>query len=294
MARCLLARRAGCRAGLTALMVLMMAAGITWAQSQPASTPAPRPGVRATGPNGEMLLGGQTEPAAKVEVPASVHGILSEVNVKEGQAVKKGQQLAKLDDALQQTRVEYERVGAEGTAELRDAENQVQFAQQELEQMSRVGSASEKQQKELAYKRAVLSVELAKEKQQQSQAHYSAEKITLDRMTLRSPIDGSVLRVNKQAGEQTDDAPVIVVVQTSKINAVFYPPKELFGKIAVGDQVPLDLEGTKRTGVVVAVDPIIDPASQIFRVKLEVDNTDGKLAAGVNAVWTWAKKANGQ
>jgi len=44
----------------------------------------------------------------------------------------------------------------------------------------------------------------------------------------------------------------------------------------------------------VAVDPIIDPASQIFRVKLEVDNTDGKLAAGVNAVWTWAKKANGQ
>ena len=130
----------------------------------------------------------------------------------------------------------------------------------------------------------------AKKETQGAQARFKAEKITLDRMTLRSPIEGFVLRVNKQAGEQTDEGPVIVVVQTSKINAVFYPPKDLFGKIAVGDQVPLDLEGTKRSGLVVAVDPIIDPASQLFRVKLEVDNADGKLAAGVNAVWTWTKK----
>src|SRR2546430_5999475 len=32
----------------------------------------------------------------------------------------------------------------------------------------------------------------------------------------------------------------------------------------------------KREGIVVAVDPIIDPASQIFRIKLEVDNRDRK------------------
>ena len=48
-----------------------------------------------------------------------------------------------------------------------------------------------------------------------------------------------------------------------------------------------------RDGVVVAIDPIVDPAGQIFRVKLEVDNSDGKLAAGVTAVWNWSKKING-
>jgi multidrug efflux pump subunit AcrA (membrane-fusion protein) len=52
----------------------------------------------------------------------------------------------------------------------------------------------------------------------------------------------------------------------------------------------LDLEGRRREGEVVTVDPIIDPASQIFRVKIEVDNPDGKLAGGVNASWNWAKK----
>jgi len=93
----------------------------------------------------------------------------------------------------------------------------------------------------------------------------------------------------------TDENPVIVVVQTSKLNAIFYPPKELFGKIAVGDKVTLTLGKKSDTpvdvpAVVVAVDPIIDPASQIFRVKLELDNAEGKLPAGIDASWNFGRK----
>ena len=217
-------------------------------------------------------------------MPASVHGILAEVNVKEGQVVKKGDQLARLDDELQKTKVEFERVGAEGTADIQDAQNQVEFARAEVAQMTGRGTTAEIQQKELALKRANLSVEVAKDKQKQSVAKYNAEKITLDRMTLRSPIDGFVLRVNKHVGEQTDEGPVIVVVQTSKINAVFYPPKDLFGKIAVGDKVPLDLEGAAtRGGGGGGGSDHRSGQPDIPRVKLEVDNADGKLAAGVNA-----------
>lgn len=248
-------------------------------------------GTHTTGPGGELILHGQTEPAARVEIPSPIKGILAQVDVKEGQPVKKDQELAKLDDAVQQQRVEFERVSAEGTAEIQYANNQVEYAKNDLAANKGHGaSASEIQQKELAVKQAELSLAASKDKQLQSKAKYMEEKLTLDRMTLRSPIDGSVLRVNKHPGEQTDDNPVIVVVQTSKLTAVFFPTKELFGKIAVGDRVPLDLEGTKREGVVTAVDPIIDPASGIFRVKLEIDNADAKIPAGINATWAWAKK----
>ncbi|HVT83499.1 MAG TPA: hypothetical protein VHM90_22855, partial [Phycisphaerae bacterium] len=75
------------------------------------------------------------------------------------------------------------------------------------------------------------------------------------------------------------------VVQTSKLNAIFSPGKEWFGKVAVGDKVPLDFEGLKREGMVVAVDPVMDPVSQRFRVKLEVENGRGDLAGGVGASW---------
>jgi hypothetical protein len=107
-------------------------------------------------------------------------------------------------------------------------------------------------------------------------------------MTLRSPIDGFVLKVNKHAGEMTDDGPVITVVQTSKVNAVFFLPKPFFGKVKVGDKVPLDFEGTLREGSVLTIDPIID--SGLFRVKLAVENADARIPAGVSVQWHWKNK----
>ena len=227
-----------------------------------------------------------------MEVPAAVHGILAEVNVKEGQPVKKGDPLARLDDALQKTKVEYERVGGRGYRgnSIRAESGGIRRAPSSQIQAINNPPLVEVQQKQLAVKQAQLQLEAARDKQKQSQARYQEEQLVLQRMTIRSPIEGSVLSVKKQAGEQTDEGPVAVVVQTSKLSAIFYPSKDLFGKIAVGDKATLDLEGQKRDAVVVTVDPIIDPASGIFRVKLEVDNTDGKLAAGVTATWMWSKK----
>jgi len=261
------------------------------AQSVPPGRTSVLPVVNASLVN-EVLLRGQTQPVSRVEIHAAIRGILAEVNVKEGQSVKKGEAMVKLDDSLQKQKVEFERVSAEGTAEVKYAENQLEYAKNELDLLQRLSSPplAELQQKQLAVKQAMLSLEAAKDKQAQSQAKYKEELITLQLMTLTAPIDGYVMRVNKEVGEQTDENPVVVVVQTSKLTAVFYPPKELFGKIAEGDKVAIDFEGQKREGRVVAVDPIIDPASQIFRIKLEVDNADGSLAAGVNATAIFTKK----
>jgi RND family efflux transporter MFP subunit len=249
---------------------------------------------QASPPAAAPTLRGQTEPAAKVEVTPSVHGILAEVYVREGQSVKKGAVLAKLDDAIQQTKVEQERVAAQemAEAEITYAENQLEFARVELKQFQGLDQPAklEVQEKMLAVKQAEVAVSMAKAKQAQSVARFNEEKLILERMTIRSPIEGQILSIKKRAGEQTDDAPFAVIVQTNKLHAIFYPGKDLFGKIAVGDKVDLDLEGRRREGEVVTVDPIIDPASQIFRVKIEVDNPDGKLAGGVNASWNWAKK----
>ena len=238
----------------------------------------------------EIKLTGITQPADKREVPSAMRGVLAEVNVKEGQRVKKNQPLGKLDDVLQRDRVEYERVGSDSDVEVQTAQSDLELAQVEYDRTKRVAAGLEVKQKEIALNKAKIALQAAQENKQKSHSLFQSEKDTLDRMTLRSPIEGSILHVNKQPGEQTDDNPVFIVVQTNKINAIFDAPKQLFGKISDGDHVPLDLEGVKRDGVVVAIDPIIDPAGQNFRVKLEVDNSDGKLAAGVTAVWNWSKK----
>jgi len=272
---------------IVSAFLLLTCAAMVAAQSAPSSR------VAATG---DLVLSGQTVPVAKIEVPASVRGIVAELNVKEGQPVKKGDQLARLDDELQRQKVESERLDADSTLEVEDAQNQLKSAQAEYEKFKASRAAPiELSQKEADVKHKELTVKAAQEKAAQSKIHLREETITLERMTLRSTIDGSVLRVNKQVGEMTDENPVIVVVQTSKLNAIFYPPKELFGKIAVGDKVTLTLGKKSDTpvdvpAVVVAVDPIIDPASQIFRVKLELDNAQGKLPAGIDASWNFGRK----
>ncbi len=249
-------------------------------------------GTVSTSATGDSLIFGHTEPVANVEVPAGMKGQLLEVNVKEGQIVKKGDPLAKLDDAIQQATVEMAREEAEATVSIRYVQNQLASAQNDYAKVKNNPSFNdtEKKQKELDVKQAQLAVEKALEDQHQSAIKLKREQITLDHMTIRSPIDGSVLRVNKQAGEETDENPLAIIVQTNRLNAVFFPPKPLFGKVHVGDKVELNIEGKVRDAMVVDVDPIIDQASELFRVKMEFDNADGKIPAGSAATWTWKAK----
>ncbi len=225
------------------------------------------------GADGDHLLTGHTEPSAKVEVQAGVRGKLLEIDVKEGQVVQKDQVLAKIDDAIQLSTVQLAKMEADGTINIRYVQNQLESAKNDYAKVKDNPSFNdtEKRQKQLEVNQAALAVEKAQEDQHESQVKLQREQITLDHMTIRSPLSGSVLRVNKQAGEETDDNPLVILVQTQKLNAVFFPPKQLFGKIRVGDKVTLDVEGVRRDAVVIAVDPIID--QELFRVKLEFDNS---------------------
>ncbi len=242
--------------------------------------------------NGVMTLRGPTEPAARVEVPSPLRGQLSEVDVKEGQTVKKGEVIAKLDDALQVLMVEAAQLEVANDAAVRNAQASIDFAKNDLERVKKSGVASETEvrQKTLAVTQAEIELDFQKAKAAAAQLKLKEEQTTLDRMTIKSPIDGRVLRVNRQAGEQTDENPVAVVVQTSKLNALFYLPRSMFGKVTTGEKATLKLEtdpAVEREGVVTAVDPAVDPAG-LFRVKLEMDNSDGKVPAGTPAVWARA------
>jgi RND family efflux transporter MFP subunit len=256
---------------------------------------APLPDAIGTGSgnytivNGMMKVRGQTEPAAKVEVPSVLRGQIVEVDVKEGETVKKGQVLAKLDDALQVLAVQSAQLDAANDAGIRNAQASIDFAKNDLERVTKSGAASEteRRQKALAVTQAEIELDFQKAKLASAQIKLKVEQATLERMTIKSPLDGQVLRLPKQAGEETDENPVAVVVQTNKLAAKFFLPRSLFGKVAAGQRVKLSLEtdpGTEREAVVTAVDPAVDPAG-LFQVKLDVDNGDGKIPAGTPAVW---------
>jgi RND family efflux transporter MFP subunit len=241
---------------------------------------------------GDLVLTGQTEPVAKVEITSLTQGQLVDVKAVEGQPIKKGDTIGQLDDAIQKLTVDLKQLEADSTAEVRSAQEQLDHAQVELERYQKLGiNDSELRQREINTKQAELSLEKMGEISRQRKVELAREKATLDRLTIRSPLDGLVLRVNKHAGESVDEKEVVaVVVQINKLSARFFPPKAVFGKIHSGDSVMLELNTeppVQRVAVVVAVDPIIDTASQLFRVKMELDNADQKIPAGTTAIWNW-------
>jgi HlyD family secretion protein len=245
-------------------------------------------------PQHAIVVHGQTEPSQRVEVPSVEEGQVATIAVHEGQPVKKGQVIATLDDRVQALSVKLEKEKADSQVAIESALNQEKVARltyQRYLQMGKVASAAETQQKKLALEEATLAVQQARENQAQRQVKLATAQAILDRMTIRSPISGSILRLAKHAGEAVKiDDTVATVVRISKLNVVFFPPEQLFGKVKVGDKVTIQVDTVppvQRVATVIAVDPIINPASELFRVKMRLNNAQQQIAAGTAARWTW-------
>lgn len=242
----------------------------------------------------ETVVVGTTVPVSKVDVPSVLRGQLSEVFVKEGQAVKKGEPLCKLDDELQRLTVKLKMLDAQSKVEIDSAQAQVDYADNELKRfqaMGRAGAPAELRQKELNLVQAKLTVQQKKEQADQKQVDFERESLVLKKMTIVSPLDGSVLRIEKQPGEAIGESDkVATVVDITRLQVPFFLDKTFFGRVKVGDHVTLDLAtdpASKRDATVTTVDPIIDPSAPIFRVKVEFDNHDQSVPAGIAARWVW-------
>jgi RND family efflux transporter MFP subunit len=238
---------------------------------------------------------GQTEPAAKVDVPAVLRGRIAEVLAKEGQPIKKDEVIARLDTTIQQATVKLAKTRAESTTEVEYAKVARDHAKNEYEKIraSPVTNAFEIAGKKLAWDQAEAACKKAEEARVLDGITLEKEQLVLEQMTIRSPIDGYVHRINKVAGEAIDEnQPIAVVVQTAKVNASFFLPETQFGKVKAGDKVPVELATNPpltRDATVVAVDPYVDPAGHLFRVKMELDNADGKIPVGIAAAWRMGK-----
>lgn len=202
-------------------------------------------------------------PFKEVTVSAAVQGILAEVNVKEGDAVTIDMLLASLID----------RVEAAEVKRFAKVLEQKEFAAQGTQNLYRDKVVSEGEAIEKRIERDIA----------QLQHHIAQEQ--LERRKIRSPINGLVVEKKKEAGEAVDvNEKVFHLVDISRVYLqVFIDATEAL-KLKHGQSVacrfPEYAEG-QRPGVIDFIDPRIDGASGLVRVKVLIDNTDRKLIAGM-------------
>lgn len=234
---------------------------------------------------------GTVQPSKEVVLNAPVAAVLGTMNVREGDRVGADEPLALMDDGLQQVAVKAALLEAESDTAIENAKLVLQDTQIQLDRIRESetrGAASEWEVRraELQVKVEAANLKQTQEQQMLARVNLELERQRLKRYAVLAPFAGRVLRVAAQAGASlTQQDPILSLVALHPLEAVFHLPATSYGQLKTGKEYPLDLtlelsEGKPITARLINIDPVIDPASQTFRVVFEIDNADESMPAG--------------
>jgi multidrug efflux system membrane fusion protein len=225
---------------------------------------------------------GTVQPLATITARAQVDGILVEVAYTEGQEVKRGDVLARIDPRTYQA--------AMAQAQAKQAQDQALLnnARLDLARYTELSRANGTSRQQLDTQRALVAQYEALV--QADQAAVDSARTQLDFTTIRSPVDGRIgLRLVDQGNlvHGSDATGIVVVTQLRPITVVFTLPQQRLGAVldalgrgAVAVQA-LEQDGSVRAeGALLTLDNQVDQTTGTIKLKAQFANDDARLWPG--------------
>src|SRR4051812_14318969 len=153
---------------------------------------------------------GKTLPKEDIDkIGFSIPGLVSEVLVKEGDHVKKGQLLAKLDTSVEQAELDKQNYLLKSNVQLSAATAQRELSEKKLERAEKIwqdkaGSLQEVEEQRLEVKVSKLKEDLAREETESKRLDVVKLQKQIDRMRIVSEHDGVVRKLEAKPGEVAD------------------------------------------------------------------------------------------
>jgi RND family efflux transporter MFP subunit len=228
-----------------------------------------------------------TAPSADLILSFVQPGCVAGVHIKYGDTVKAGQILIQQDDSVE--RVQLERLLAE-SSNTTDIDAAIASLEQKKVDLRRIEEAArgraatdlEVEHARLDVKIAELTVQAARFEHEQAKRRYTEAAAALQRMVLRSPVEGRVEKIHVEAGESVnalDEA--IRIVRTDPLWIDVAVPMEDVSAVRLGDFAQVFFPSPGRTiekGVVVFIGAVADAASGTLNVRIEVPNKANRPA----------------
>lgn len=234
------------------------------------------------------LVGAQT-----VDVTPKSGGRLQAVNVRIGASVRRGQELARLEDSEIQEQVRQSEASfAVSQATIRQREADLNFAKTNLDRSRNLFSRQLISQQTLddaesRFQSATAQLELAQAQFEQSKARLEELKINLSNTIIRSPVDGFVGKRNLDPGAWASTAsPVVSVVDIHLVRLVANLVEKDIRRISVGVPATVEVDaypGETFTGTVARLAPVLDQATRTAQMEIEVPNPGFRLKPGMYA-----------
>ena len=240
------------------------------------------------------------EPQQTVKLSSAVAGVIGEVLVDRGDFVRKGQVVARLEAGVEEANLALAQAKAADDYAIKSAQAKLEFLRRKHERsqelVGRQIVAQSTFDEDLANARmaeqdlrgAEVAAYVAKLEVEQAAA-------TLAQRVLRSPVDGVVVEVMLHPGEyRNDQSPIMTLAQIDPLRVEAFVPTAQFGRIAVGGTALVEPEapiGGTLSGRVDVVDRVIDAASGMFGVRLELPNPDHRLPGGLKCTVSFPEMA---
>jgi len=242
-----------------------------------------------------------------VSVSSQDSGIVTELNVAEGDSVDLGATLVALDRALHEaqlaTAVQQRLIASRESQNDIDVRYALKSAAVNAQVLSRSRNAAsaytksvsktEIEKLKLELERSCLSKEQAEHANEVSKLNYelrSAEeqisRLQLKNRQIDSPLRGQVAEVFVQLGEYVAPGqPVARLINLDRLKVEAYVDSDEVIQLTKGQAAEISAiaggEEIKANGKVVFVSPEIDPLNSDVRIMIEIDNSDRKFRPGM-------------
>jgi RND family efflux transporter MFP subunit len=248
-------------------------AGVLWWREGPVAVSVVAP---ARGPAIDAIYAtGTVEPTVMLPIAPRVAGRIVELNVDEGSRVRKGQVLARLDDA-------------DLTSTVEELDARARYAQSQHERIANLVRQGFMAKAEADRTRADLDAAVAAVKRARSQRDY---------MALTTPADGLIIKRDGETGQYIPAGQAVFFLSCcAPLRVSAEVDEEDISRVHVGQKVVLRadaLPGEVLDGSVSEVTPKGDPVARSYRVRVALDDPSRfKVGMTVDANLIVAERTN--
>jgi macrolide-specific efflux system membrane fusion protein len=272
---------------------------------------------------GDILVGFDSDGSiefSKVSLRFNVSGTISKILVSEGDKVKKGDSIARLDSQdyqnqyqlalanLQKAQEEKTKSLLDYELKIKNLENELQQLKDEYQEMEALPEAysaneikikkAEIETKELEYQKLLKEYEMLKNQElSEYELQVKMARDNLENTILYAPVSGVVLGLSKKVGERiTEDQDFATIHENNKVQATTDVIEYDISQIEVGQKVYVTVEALPDQKFVGRVSKInflaSDDSSGLvnYSVVVDIENPSPELKDGMTCVITFVRK----
>lgn len=227
---------------------------------------------------------------SELELAMGLNAPISQIFVREGDVVEKGQLLLILDDKIQKLEERRRFIIWQDDSEIQSLVQRRQIVENRLDIAKKLYESSRSISKDDL---DVLQLELlqltgridqlnAQKLREEVEHNISLQEVEMRR--LYAPISGVITKSPLKVGEWVKAGePVIQLVDIQNLNVKFNVPARLIERLPVGLTMMVNIDNTFFKGYVKSISPVADPASGLIEIKVSLKNDDLKIRPGSKA-----------